>query len=526
MTQSFDLVVVGGGINGLAIARDAALRGLSVLLAERDDIGGKTSARSSRMIHGGLRYLEYFEFSLVRESLRERENLLRNAPHLVKPVRLLIPHYEHSTRPRWKIRIGMLLYDLLSFDRSTQGHTSLSRSETHLRVPSLNKAGLRGAVEYTDAQVEYSERLCVEMARDAISAGAVILNHTRVTGFDRKNGQICGVLTEGENKGSNNYFSCSTVVNASGPWVNEFLENTGIAGPKLVGGTKGSHIILPNFPGASDIVVHFESIDGKPFFCMPWDNCILMGSTDTFSNENFETLRISNSEKRELLDAVNLVFPTAQLAEQDIITSYSGWRPLPAEDTEDAESVSRSHSIHRHDSVDCSNLYSIIGGKLTTHRSLAEQTVTKLLSDHFTPRPCVTQQRRYPGWIDDSEYEEQYQTLVSEGAESRIASHLLHRYGGLAREVINTAENDKELLRPLIDGAPFVGAEVLNGISNEFAQTLEDVIFRRMVAGYGGDIIPLANAAANLVKEKLGWDQARINKDLDQINRAYDLLIP
>src|SRR5689334_16240161 len=244
-----DVVIIGVGINGAGIARDAAMRGLKVLLIEKGELGCATTSASTRLIHGGLRYLEHFEFGLVRESLRERETLLRIAPHLVRPLAITIPIYKQSKRGRLTIRAGMMLYDLLSWGKSLQSHQMLSRAETMERWPGLNPEGLVGSALYYDAQVEFPERLVVENVRSAREFGAEVLTHTLATKLAVEDGKVSGVEFVGED-GQKQFAEAGVFINAAGPWIDLVLDRAPVQSPKLIGGTKGSHIVVPPFPGA------------------------------------------------------------------------------------------------------------------------------------------------------------------------------------------------------------------------------------------------------------------------------------
>ncbi|HEU5132974.1 MAG TPA: FAD-dependent oxidoreductase, partial [Pyrinomonadaceae bacterium] len=238
----YDVVIIGAGINGAGIARDAAMRGLSVLLIEKGEIGAGTTSASTRLIHGGLRYLEHFEFGLVYESLRERETLLRIASDFVKPLAITIPIYKQSKRGRLTIRAGMILYDLLSRGKSLPRHQMLSRDETLERWPGLNPEGLVGSAVYYDAQVEFPERLVLANVQSAREFGAEVLTHTRVTNFAVENAKVTGVEFVTED-GQTTFVGGEVVINAGGPWIDQVLERAPIRSPKLIGGTKGSHII-------------------------------------------------------------------------------------------------------------------------------------------------------------------------------------------------------------------------------------------------------------------------------------------
>jgi glycerol-3-phosphate dehydrogenase len=389
-TRNFDVIVIGAGINGAGIARDAAMRGLSVLLIEKGEVGRGTTSASTRLIHGGLRYLEHFEFGLVRESLREREILLRIAPHLVRPLAITIPIYKRNKRGRVTIRAGMILYDLLSWGKSLPRHQMFSRAETLQRWPGLNPESLVGAALYYDAQVEFPERLVAENVRSACEFGAEVLTHTRVTNVAVADGKVSGVEFVAED-GDKQFAKAHVVINAAGPWIDQVLEQLPIDSPKLIGGTKGSHIVVPPFPTATVNAIYVEArSDGRPIFIIPWNKLYLIGTTDVRFEGNPDEVRCELWEIDYLLAETNLAFPGAQLTPASIIETYSGVRPLPVTTDKDEQSITRRHFIREHPRLP--NLLSIVGGKLTTYRSLAEQCVDKIFRKlGKQPPPCTTQ---------------------------------------------------------------------------------------------------------------------------------------
>jgi len=367
------VVIIGGGINGAGIARDAAMRGLNVLLIDKGDLGAATTSASTRLIHGGLRYLEHFEFGLVRESLREREILLKIAPHLVKPLAMTIPIYRQSKRGWPTIQAGMILYDLLSWRKSLPRYRMLSRSETLECWPGLNPQGLVGSAVYYDAQVEFPERLVGENVRSACEFGAEVLTHTRVTSLTGSGVQFAGQFVE-----------ASVIINAAGPWVDLVLERAPVKSPKLIGGTKGSHIIVPVFPGAPSNAIYLEArSDGRPIFIIPWNKLFLIGTTYVRFEGNPDEVRCEDWEIDYLLSEANLALPDAQLTRDSILDTYSGVRPLPN------QSSTRRHYIREHPQLP--NLLSIVGGKLTTYRSLSEECVDLIFRKlGKEPPPCRT----------------------------------------------------------------------------------------------------------------------------------------
>jgi len=349
------------------------MRGLKVLLIDKGDPGCGTTSASTRLIHGGLRYLEHFEFGLVRESLREREILLRIAPQLVKPLPIAIPIYKQGKRGRLTIRAGMILYDLLSWGKSLQRHQMLSRAQTLERWPGLNAENLVGSALYYDAQVEFPERLVVANVRAAGECGAEVLTHTRVAGFAVEDGKVSGVEFISED-GQKGFAEASIVINAAGPWIDLVLEQAPVESPKLIGGTKGSHLIVPPFPTAPANAIYLEArSDGRPIFIIPWNKLYLIGTTDVRFEGNPDEVRCEPWEMDYLLSETNLAFPNAGLTRESILDTYSGVRPLPVSDDKEEQSITRRHFIREHPQLP--NLLSIVGGKLTTYRSLGEECV-------------------------------------------------------------------------------------------------------------------------------------------------------
>jgi glycerol-3-phosphate dehydrogenase len=370
-TLPHDVVIIGAGINGAGIARDAAMRGLKVLLIEKGEPGEGTTVASTRLIHGGLRYLEHFEFGLVHESLREREILLRIAPHLVRPLAIAIQIYKQSKRGWLTIRAGMILYDLLSWGKSLPRHRMLSRAETLNRWAGLNPDGLIGSALYYDAQVEFPERLVMDNVLSAREFGAEVLTHTRVTKLVVEDGKVSGVEFVRE---EGQFAEASVVINAAGPWIDQVLERVVVKSPKLIGGTKGSHIVVPPFPGAPANAIYLEArSDGRPIFIIPWNKLYLIGTTDVRFEGDPDDVRCEPWEIDYLLSETNLALPGAHLTRDSIVDTYSGVRPLPVTNDKDEQSITRRHFIRQHPQLP--NLLSIVGGKLTTYRSLAEECV-------------------------------------------------------------------------------------------------------------------------------------------------------
>ena len=507
----FDLIVIGAGINGAGIARDAAARGLKVALVEKEDIGSGTSSWSGRLIHGGLRYLEQGDIALVRESLRERELLFRNAPHLVKPVPLMIPLYSHNKRSKWMIRAGMLSYDILSFDKSTAHHRILNRAQTLERFPLIDPRGLNGSAIFMDGQVVWSERLCVEVALAAHADGAQIFTHAKVDGFIEQAGRVCGVRYLDMLTGTRHSLFARLVVNAAGPWVDTVLGERRPAELRQIGGAKGSHLVLDPFPGAPKDVVYYESrADGRLVLIIPWGKRYLIGTTDKRYDADPDTARADQTEVDYLLGEVNQVIPSAGLRRQDILYTYSGVRPLPFVPDKSEWKVPRSHVIHDH-APQRPGLLSIIGGKLTTYRSLAEETVDVVYKQLGLKVPrCTTAKTLFPGARVGDWAAYRTNLVAQSGVSEALVDRLISIYGARAGDILTLGNGDPALLAPFDPDSGAIGAELVFTFEQEFCRTLTDALIRRIMVGLnatcGRDVL---GRAADILAARLGWDAAR-----------------
>lgn len=504
-----DLLIVGGGVNGLAVARDAAARGLDVLLVERDDLGAETSSWSSRMIHGGLRYLEQLDLRLVHESLRERETLFQRAPHLVKPMDIVIPIYGDSTRNRAVVNAGMILYDLLSWRKTVSPFRPLSRKATLAQNPGLRSGGLKGAVRYTDGQVELSERLCVELALDAVRHGATIITHRAVTDLRTETGAVRATLSDGAE------VAAAVVVNAAGPWVDDVLGRS--HDERLVGGTRGSHIALARFADAPSTTVHFETENGKPLLIIPWRGVLLIGSTDDLDDSPERKPHVTEEERALLLRQVNRMFPSAEAAETDILFEYCGVRPLPHVEGKAATAITRRHSMHTHPEHG-DRVISVIGGKLTTHRSLAEEVVDAVLDRLDTSAPCATRLLPLPGSTTPQRDRREFAAWTDLGVPAATARSVLDRYGSLAATVRTIMTTHPHLAQPI--GEEHVRAEVVHAVNNELAGTLADVILRRMVVRFDLVGAELVDDVLETLVDRCGWDTTRAAQDRAALSAA------
>ncbi len=526
-TRTFDLIIIGAGINGTGIARDAARRGLRVLLLEKGDICAATSAWSSRLIHGGLRYLEHAELDLVLKSLRERERLFANAPHLVKPLRFIIPLYKSNKRPQWMIKMGMVGYDLLSLNRSVEGHAMLSRAETLALLPGLHAEDLKGAATYYDGQVERAERLCVENAISARDSGAIVLTYAHVEHFIIEDGSVRGVRFEDVLHEGHYQAFAPLVLNASGPWVDEVLKGIGTKSPRLIGGTKGTHLVVDSFAGAPEHALYIEAArDGRPIFVLPWLGRYLIGTTDTRYVGDLDEVRPEEEEIAYLLQEVNRVFPTAKLQRHAVLYAYCGVRPLPFVAEGKAGGITRRHKVHDH-APELKGLLSVIGGKLTTYRSLAEEAVDIACGKLGKLASCTTAEAKLPG-ADVADFAAFCRTFKQEsGLTLTTAERLLSVYGTRSVELTEMIRADATLAEPFCAETGAIAAELLLAFEGEMAETLSDVLLRRTLVGLGPRLgLDAVEHAARLAQRHLGWDSERATAEVASYRRDVERFCP
>jgi glycerol-3-phosphate dehydrogenase len=524
--ETYDLIIIGGGINGAGVARDAAMRGLKTILLEKGDFCGGTTSWSTRLIHGGLRYLEYFEFPLVRESLHEREILLHLAPHLVKPLLLTIPMYADRSRPYWKIQAGMLLYDVLSYDKTLPAHRMLPKEKCKQLFRQIDDDGLRGAAQYYDGQVCYAERLALENLLSAEEAGARVLNYVEVTELHRQGNRVthlsCKDSLSGEEvtvRGSDR----AVVINTSGPWVDRVCDRAVENGSKApigdrqkVGGTKGSHIIVDPFPGAPETSLYVEAkSDGRAFFIVPWLGMYLIGTTDLRYTGDLDKIKADNDEIDYLLQETNNIIPTCQLSRRDVKFTYSGVRPLPYAKGQKPGSITRKHILHDHKMEGVANMISLIGGKLTTYRNIGEEIVDAVYKKRKqSPPGCKTDKVPLPGAISSNDARVQkaiqdYRTILP----LATIHHLFSIYGARAPEVLSLIDAEPELAGqispPLLD----IKAQVVYGVQTEYARTFVDILRRRttiaMRSCYG---LQALSATSEMLMKYCGWSQEECDR--------------
>jgi glycerol-3-phosphate dehydrogenase len=476
----YDIVVVGGGINGCGIAADAAGRGLRVLLAEQGDLAGATSSASSKLIHGGLRYLEHYEFRLVREALAEREVLLRKAPHIVRPLRFVLPHVP-SLRPRWMIRAGLFLYDHLNRRRLIPASRSIDLAKDAGGLPL--QAHLRSGFAYWDCWVD-DARLVVLNARAAADRGARILTRCRVISAVATDG-TWRVVLEGEE--GRHDVTAKALVNAAGPWVDQVASRISRGGPSPDRGhlrlVKGSHLIVPRIVGAEDAYL-LQSADGRVVFALPFEeNFTIIGTTDLPYEGDPARVAIDAEEVQYLLDVANRFFKTP-LKPSDQVWSYSGVRPLYDDHSRDPSAVTRDYKLELAAGSGHPPLLTVMGGKVTTYRRLAEEALS-LLSAHLPHmRAPWTADAPLPGGdIPAAQFEswlaDQQRRYASFGPE--FVRQLARRHGSELLQIIGNAKTIADMGKAF--GGGLTEREVLHMKAKEWARTGDDVLWRRSKVG-------------------------------------------
>ena len=474
----FDVLVIGGGITGAGVARDAALRGLRTALVEQDDFASGTSSRSSRLVHGGVRYLEHGQLRLVFESSAERRTLRRIAPHLVRPLAFVWPVYAGARVPRWKLAAGLALYDLLALFRNVGRHERLSTAGVLAREPHLGAVGLTGGARYWDAATD-DARLTLATIRSAIAAGAVVLNHARVVSLSSDGGRVGGAEVVHVASGERISIRARVVVNATGPWSDAIERLAGNERRPAVRGSKGVHVCVERDrvrnTGAVTVIA---PRDGRVMFVLPAGDFTIIGTTDSYEVVAPEEVRASEADVSYLLDAANHYFPAALLRRDDVVSAWAGLRPLMASDGAEGDpgSASREHVI----SSRVPGLVSVTGGKLTTYRVMASQVVDAVQRVLGAPN-TASRTADLPlsgGDLRDIPAEIAVATTLT--GDASVAARLVHAHGSEWRSVWAPTDTDSSLAERVEPTRPYAMAEVRHALNEELAFTLGDLLIRRM----------------------------------------------
>lgn len=529
----FDLAVIGGGVNGAAVAREAALRGRTVALIEARDFASGTSSRSSKLIHGGLRYLGQGDFRLVREARNERRMLLRLAPHLVRPLPFLLPIYRGDPYSPLKIRVGLSIYDWMGNSGLQDRHHFHNSGETLRRAPALRCEGLRAGAVYYDSETD-DARLSFEMALDAAELGAVVVNHAAIGAFSRKatdEGRLDAAEVEDRLTGRKYELTADFWVNATGPWVDGVRSLVpGYDGSKTVRMTKGTHLILPS-------VCHeyalFAAIDpgDRIFLALPWHGHSLLGTTDTDYDGDPDAVEPDRADVDYLLKALNRVL-REPVKPEEVLGSFAGVRALVIEPGRKPSANTREHRFHRDPWV--GNMLSVCGGKLTTARALGEKLLDLLapelpsraglcrLSHPSRLRPLPGGNLGRPDDFDNFIHSATGEATDEFGVPPESASRIARTYGSRWRKVLEPIHSQKSLGNPLPGDAGILAAEVRFAVREEMATTLEDFILRRSGLSWTGMAHPeLAAGAAEVFAVEFAWSSEQRRSAVNGFEQRY-----
>ncbi|MDO8288095.1 MAG: glycerol-3-phosphate dehydrogenase/oxidase [Parvibaculum sp.] len=540
-STAYDLVIVGGGVTGATTAWDASLRGLKVALLEKDDFAHATTSGSSKLMHGGLRYLVNGELKLVRESLRERRIWENIAPHMVHPLPFMLPTYGRGMKSGLILAIGLLFYDLLSYDRNfvsdddkkIPGYRTISRKEALEIMPSLKTEGLTGGKIYYDCQMFAPERLCLEHIEGAAEYGADIANYAEVTDFTREGTRITGVNVTDKATGKTHTINGKVTINAAGPWADELMRSGENGKPSrgLIR-SKGIHIITRELTGKNALAI--QSDIGGHFFVIPWRGHTIIGTTDAVFKDEPDRVGVTEEDIRDFLSVINDGLPGLHLKREDVLHHYVGIRPLIDNDPDatgpkDSYKASREAEVCDHKVLSgIDGFISALGGKWTTSRHLAEQIVDMAAKKTGHTAKCETHCTPvYGGEIGrlKSFITRAQKRHAHLGAD--IVENLVHFYGSRIDEVLATADERPEeranLLRRITSDNPTIGAQIVHAVRHEMATHLSDVIFRRTGLGtLGHPGSEMLNRVADIMARELNWDETRIATEMATTSSLFE----
>ncbi len=526
--EQYQILVIGGGITGAGIARDAALRGLKVALVEKADFARGTSSRSSKLIHGGLRYLEHLQFRLVSEALRERKVQWKVAPHLVHPLQFVIPIFKGYKPNKLEIRAGLWLYDILALTTNYKRHSFISAEDALKKVPTLKKDILEGAGIYYDFQMN-DARLCLENVLSAAEYGADVLNYAEVIGFKNNNNKPTAAVVHDVITGKSFEITAEVFINATGPWIDQLCQLQNPNSRSKVVWAKGVHIIAPKLPG-EDVATVMPTKDKRIIFTIPWFGYTLIGTTDTPYEGDLDNPKVTEDDVNYLLEHVNYFHENANLTKDDILATFAGVRPLILKDSRRKTADVRTADLSREDKIYVEadgHFISIGGGKYTTYRKMAQRITDKVIKIHkFKADRCRTHKIPLPGGkVDNWEsfMKEEIQKLsIHWNIPEKVAKNLIHTYGTRIETIIEYLKEQPELNEPLSPDSIVIKAEVLHSFKFEMAVTLEDFLRRRTllwsVPGRGLNELP---SIKELLVKYVGWTEEQFEAEAS----AYEQVI-
>jgi len=532
--RDFDIIIVGGGITGAAVAYAASSRGLKVALLEKDDFGGATSAATSKLIHGGLRYLANMEFGLVRESLKERKILGNIAPNFVYPIPFMLPNYRKWRGGMWMIMMGMFLYDFLSFDKKDTWDKSkeLSNHETYRRKktlrlePNVLKKKLTGSTIFYDYQSIFPERLTLAFIKSAIEYGAKVANYAKVTRFIETENKITGVVVNDLLNNKKIEVNAPLVVNCGGTWADMIL-NMASKGKKVdhkIKRSEGIHIITKKMN--NEHIISLIKENGKHLMVMPWRNHTIIGTTDKEFHGDPDDYEVSKESIMEVIDDLNKLYGLGKLKYEDVEFAYGGLRPLVDDQTEGSYESSRKYEVYDNSEDGIDGLITVEGGKYTTSRHLAHQVMEVVQKKlNLNLKDSIT----YNNYLSGCEIRNMEEFMIKlhkqydEHFQANTVEYLGRNYGRESKKVFELAMNDKSLSGVLTDDGEIL-AEVYYAIKYEMAKTLKDIFFRRTglgTLGHPGEEI--IKKVVNLASNMLNWDKERQLQEYNSLIEAFKL---
>lgn len=531
----YDVIVIGGGITGAGIALDAASRGLKTILVEKGDFASGTSSKSTKLVHGGLRYLQNLQFKVTLESVRERELLSKLAPHMVWSLPFVIPMYENERFKNLKLNVGLWVYDLMAGKRGKGFHKKVSRNEVRSLCPGVRQEGLIGGLVYYDCRTD-DARHTLEVIKTACSHGAIALNYTRVAGIFKEDGRVRGVDVVDALAGVDAEvvrLSGHVVINATGVWSQKTTELTGRKSSTEVVPAKGIHLTFNKDRLPIQCAMLLPSPQGDKRFCfaVPWYDSIVVGTTDTAYDGDLDDVRVEDDEIDYCLEALNCAFPDAHFKRADITGTYAGLRPLVRSSGAKGSTADLSRGHHLEESLD--GLITIAGGKLTTYRPMASETVDVAVRAlriqnpwRSIPKSC-TDKLMLGGWHNADAVDRRTSMFVDMatvlGLSDNTANYLPTAYGAATSAVLELAIDDPSLREPISAAHPYILAQVVYAVRHESAQTLDDVLARRVRLSITDKQAALAAAetVSRLMAAELGWSENERASQLFEFNTLY-----
>ena len=519
-SRSFDLVIIGGGITGAGVAQNAAARGLSVLIIEKTDFGAGTSSKTTKLIHGGLRYLEQFHFNLCRQLCEERERLKRLAPHLVKDFSFVLPFTRDNTLFNFKATLGLTFYDLLTMTAGRgQSHAFLNGKKLSTMAPALSTKHVSSGIKFHDAITD-DTRMVLTVIKSACKKGAVAINYVQVTGFQKENGKITGVNCHDRYSGEEFVVPCKMCVNATGVWSDEICNKLEAQPKKRISPSKGTHIIVPASTFETNTALFLPTKDNRFVFVVPWQHALMIGTTDDHYKGDIDRPHASNEEINYLLGVVNSYTETHKLHPRDVRGTFAGLRPLvnlSGENSASTSSMSREHEIFQSPG----GLINIAGGKLTSYRLMAEELMEKLIAKFgLQSKPAHTDVEMLGGWTSKEDFLSRSVAIETKAKRLSIdpatIEHLIANYGAEAEDVIDLVEQQPNLNERICANYPPIYAEVAFAVVSEMAVSLQDVLLRRTRLGLLNrkDAISAAPKVTNLIATLLSWDESRVRAEI------------